>query len=199
METVWKRSIVERFEKEFSALGGEAYVVESTAKAREKLRELITRDSPKKVAISDSELGKRLQVDEVLNEIGVTPVSISSGSNLRKALSESDVGITGVSLALADTGTLVIKTDNEFDRLVSALPYTHIALLSNRQILETADSAINKLSELCMGTSKGATGVVSFITGTSRTADIEQVLVKGVHGPNKLCAIVLVENWEAEN
>jgi len=175
------------------------HVVESIAQAREKLRELITRNSPKKVAISQSELGKRFQVDEILNEIGVASVLISSGSKLRKELSESDIGLTGVSLALADTGTLVIKTDNEFDRLVSALPYTHIALLSNRQIFETADSAVSKMFELCMGTSEEATGVVSFITGTSRTADIEQVLVKGVHGPNKLHAVLLIENQEARD
>ncbi len=115
-------------------------------------------------------------------------------SELRNSFIDADMGITGANVAIADTGTLVIVSNEGNGRLVSTLPPVHVAILGVEKIVPTLDDASAVLKVL----SKSATGqkmtsYVSFITGPSRTADIELSLTIGVHGPGEL-HIVLLDN-----
>lgn len=114
--------------------------------------------------------------------------------HIRKAFLEADIGITGANIAIADTGTLVIVSNEGNARLVSSLPDVHIALVGYEKLLPTIDeaAAVIKLLPRC-GTGQKITTYVSFITGPSRTSDIEKTLTLGCHGPKEL-HIIFVDN-----
>jgi L-lactate dehydrogenase complex protein LldG len=99
-------------------------------------------------------------------------------------------GITGVDYALADTGTLILFSGNSGGRGLSLAPPVHIALLPIERILPTLDDFLEQfVSEEAWLTLGSA---VIFISGASRTADIELNLVHGAHGPKELHVISLV-------
>ena len=113
---------------------------------------------------------------------------------LRQYFIEADLGISGANMALAETGSLVIVTNEGNGRLVTTLPPVHLAFVGYEKIIPgLRDSAVVlQLLSRSAGGSK-MTAYVSYITGPSRTMDIEKTLVRGVHGPEEV-HIVLVDN-----
>jgi L-lactate dehydrogenase complex protein LldG len=107
---------------------------------------------------------------------------------LRKANAQDGVGITGCFCALAETGTLLQLSASRRPASTSLVPDTHIAILPASRIVATMEDAWELLRREC-GTLPRAT---NFISGPSRTADIEQTLVLGAHGPCRV-HIVLVQ------
>jgi L-lactate dehydrogenase complex protein LldG len=101
----------------------------------------------------------------------------------REAAAESRVGISEMEWALADTGTVVQDATDPALRLVSTLPEIHVALLPADRILPGLADVLPKLDP-------GGAPYISFITGPSRTADIERVLTIGAHGPVRLVVVV---------
>ncbi|MEA1968806.1 MAG: lactate utilization protein [Thermodesulfobacteriota bacterium] len=110
-------------------------------------------------------------------------------SDLRKYPGGMDMGFTIADFGIAETGTLVINSDNEDTRLATMLSEVHVALLKESNIRTTALDMAEELKEL---TAKPSS-YTAFITGASRTADIERVLALGVHGPLELHIILLGE------
>lgn len=120
-------------------------------------------------------------------------------ARLRQAFIDADVGISGANIAIADTGTLVIVSNEGNGRLVTTLPPVHIAVLGIEKIVPAMEDATAILQVLPRsGTGQKITSYVSFMTGPSRSADIELTLTTGVHGPKEQ-HIVLLDNgrWAA--
>ena len=117
---------------------------------------------------------------------------------LRQSFIEADMGVTGANVAIAESGTIVIVSNEGNARLVSTLPPVHVAVLGIEKIMPTMDDATAVLKVLSKsGTGQQATTYVSFITGPSRTADIELSLTIGVHGPKEV-HIILLDNGRTE-
>ena len=95
--------------------------------------------------------------------------------------------VTPVSWGLADTGTLVLQSADEDVRLATMLADTHVACLLASQIKPDTESIQSELDHILK--TEPAT-YVAFITGPSRTADIERVLAIGVHGPQELHILI---------
>jgi iron-sulfur cluster protein len=113
-------------------------------------------------------------------------------SKLRKYFLDADVGISGANFAVAESGTLVIVSNEGNARLVTSLPPVHIALVTVEKFVDTLEQATTLTKALVLASSGlKLTAYVSFITGTSRTTDIEKELVMGVHGPKELHIIIL--------
>lgn len=111
---------------------------------------------------------------------------------LRKIFTEADIGISGVNLAVAESGTLVIISNEGNARLVTSLPPIHIALVTTEKFVETLEQAVTLIKALTVASAgMKLTSYVSFITGPSRTTDIEKELVIGSHGPQELHVIIL--------
>ena len=106
----------------------------------------------------------------------------------REYSAASKVGISQVDWAIAGTGTLVQDATGVEKRLVSTLPPIHVALIGADRILEDMGGVLERLRPEQLD-------CISFITGPSRTADIERVLTIGVHGPGRLI-IVVVDQFE---
>src|SRR5436190_11592664 len=127
----------------------------------------------------------------LLRECGVTALpSVRSGitdrEELRALCATAAVGITSADYCLADTGTLVMISSREEARLISLLPPIHIAVVSRDRML----SGLDELLTLVPLPSERSSSMV-MITGPSRTADIEQILVRGVHGPGEIHVVFL--------
>ena len=97
-------------------------------------------------------------------------------------------GVTGCNHALAETGTVVIDSTAELVRLTSTLPERHFVVLDPATILLGQQEAGEALSAL---QHQQPADYLSYITGPSRTADIERVLTIGVHGPCELYILLL--------
>lgn len=120
---------------------------------------------------------------------GPAPTPDAAGPEVHKALAaRAVVGLTGVDLAAVETGTLILKTAPGRGRLVSLLPPVHLALLRPAQLLPSVAECFRQLA--AEGTLPSS---VVLITGPSRSADIENDLSIGVHGPASVHVVLLPE------
>jgi L-lactate utilization protein LutC len=116
---------------------------------------------------------------------GVT-TGITDLAALRESAATVDIGITSADYALGDTGTLVMLSSPAEARLISLLPFHHVAIVPANRILTGLDELFTILPNPAQQTSS-----MVLITGPSRTADIELVLVRGVHGPGQITVVVV--------
>lgn len=126
-----------------------------------------------------------------LRECGIAELpgvrsGITDRAELRELCATLDVGITSADYALADTGSLVMFSSPEEARMISLLPPAHIAVVARDRIL----TGLDELFSLEPLPAERSSSMV-LITGPSRTADIEQILVRGVHGPGELHVVVV--------
>lgn len=104
---------------------------------------------------------------------------------------QADVGITWVDYAIGYTGTVALFNGPATGRSVSLLPPTHIAVMRQSDIVPTMSTVMRDLLARCgQGNLPSA---VDFITGPSRTSDIEMDLSIGVHGPVRIWTVVIAD------
>lgn len=108
----------------------------------------------------------------------------------REEMASGQIGITGVDAAIAETGTLVLLSGRGRPRSTSLLPETHIAVFDRSRLVESLEQVGLLLEAWHLAPARSMSGaVINFITGPSRTADIELTLTRGVHGPKDVHAI----------
>jgi L-lactate dehydrogenase complex protein LldG len=160
-------------------IGGKVEAIADRTALRARLAELLSAASVRTVALSDAPgLGELLPA-------GVTAVAAGAG---REALFAADAGLTMAQLGIAETGTVVLASADEQHRLASLLPERHYVVLPRSRLCGTLAAAL-ALLQAADGAPRSRT--ITFVTGPSRTADIELVLVVGVHGPKELCVLLL--------
>lgn len=170
---------VKSFCAALEALAGQTTIAGSLEEARAAVAALI---AGKTAVASNAPL---------LSEASITSLDgVRSGildrDELRNACAAADAGITSADYALADTGSIVLLSSREEARLVSLLPPCHIAVVPRSRILANLDELFSLVP---LPSQRSSSMVV--ITGPSRTADIEQILVRGVHGPGQVHAIIV--------
>ena len=114
---------------------------------------------------------------------------LKGDENITKA-EQANVGITISEITLAESGTVVLFSDENKGRTVSFLPATYIALIPKSTIVARMTQAAQKMRDIHQKTGHVAS-CINFITGPSNSADIELNLVVGVHGPVKATYIVI--------
>lgn len=193
-------SLVERFRTEFSLVSGEMAVCTDSESVIDTIRDLIQSSNFATVAISQHPLCRRLQLEEKLKAelpqihfVNETMDSESSfeRSQLRERLSRVELSVTGTEYLIADIGTIVTLSNPQASREISLLPAAHLVLATPDQIYPNMAELFREIHEKHGDTLPGS--ALTLITGPSRTADIEKVLIKGVHGPTRLLAIILDE------
>lgn len=137
------------------------------------------------------------KINELIREIGAQSVSFWNMNPLKSLeftsetdLATVDIGITGADFAIAETGTLVLLSGPKQPRLTSLLPPVHIAILKRENIVANIHVLFERLGEFYESCDK-LCSCISFITGPSRTADIELNLTLGVHGPGRAIVIIV--------
>ena len=108
---------------------------------------------------------------------------------LREKAIHTEIGLTGVDYAIAETGTCVLIPRKGVSRLVSLLPPVHIAVVERGQVLPSLDEIFTLRRDAFNDGNLGS--YMNFISGPSRSADIEYTLVTGVHGPGEVYMVLI--------
>jgi L-lactate dehydrogenase complex protein LldG len=106
----------------------------------------------------------------------------------KDALEASDAGLTECELLVAQTGSVCVTGPSSGGRVLSVLPPHHIVIARRSQILTDLTEAYATLAAKYRD---NYPSMISFITGPSRTGDIERILVLGAHGPKRLTILLL--------
>ena len=106
----------------------------------------------------------------------------------KRALEACDAGITACEALVSQTGSLLVSSATGGGRGLSILPHVHVVVAMLDQIVPTLGDALHQAKERHAGR---LPSMLSFITGPSRTGDIERILVLGAHGPKELFVILV--------
>jgi L-lactate dehydrogenase complex protein LldG len=187
--------VFEEFTREAKAIGAQLFPANSSGQAMEIVIDLLRKaaegTSRGILAWDDSQLPVP-GLDSAIRAAGFERLdpSVPDDPKARLArLSElggACAGLTGAQGGLADSGTLALLSGPARPRLASLLPPIHIALLSRKLIYPSMADFMAAHSEHV-----SRAGNLVFITGPSRTADIELTLTLGVHGPRELYIIIV--------
>jgi L-lactate dehydrogenase complex protein LldG len=100
----------------------------------------------------------------------------------RTRVDDYDFGLTSASGAIAETGTIILTDGGTSSRLAALAPWVHVAVLSREQIYADISAAVAALPY---------DPNIIWVTGPSKTADVEGILIEGVHGPGVQVALLL--------
>lgn len=188
-----REKMIESFRRELEPLGGTSYRAHNDEEAIEIVLQILRQaDTQELITWTDEEiavrgLGEALKLNRYTRMCVDVP---TDGEGRRKKLDElgrAGAGITGAMAGLADTGSLALTSSASRPRLASLLPPIHIAVLRTSKLFPSMASFFAANPEI----TRDASNLV-FVTGPSRTADIELTLQRGVHGP-KFVHVVLVD------
>lgn len=169
---------IDRLIAEINALSGIAQRLDS-AQVKQALRELVDKEKIKQATLWSTEELARLRVADHLRDLDV---EIISGNADQHTMAQCDLGVTEVDFALPETGTLGLLASAIKPRAVSLLPRVHLAIVRPENLRADLHQVFEEAKRH---------NYLIFITGPSRTADIELTVALGVHGPKVLYAWVL--------
>lgn len=188
-------------EAELNSLGCNTYRTETLSGLTETLRSILDQAEAQSVVLSRNPILGQLQIGRMVEGWGRRvvewPASTAQqpeGSPFNDECFAAGAGITGVDFALAETGSLVLTSFTEGSQLASLAPPVHIALYRRSQIRASLDEVLQNLPLSQDPSRPSPARSAVFVTGTSRTADIEQILIRGVHGPRAVHAILVEDS-----
>jgi L-lactate dehydrogenase complex protein LldG len=169
--------LVERFQRKAESLASTVVKVADTAQVPAAVAAYLAQGTLGNTAVVTPELAGLAWAESDL--------SVRAG----RAVDADQVGISGCFCAVAETGTLMLLSGPDTPATVSLLPETHIAVVPTSRIVATMEDAFALLRAECGAVPRA----INFISGPSRTGDIEQTIVLGAHGPCRV-HIVLVQS-----
>lgn len=190
MPTFDPAELVDQFQQELEAVSGQFHMVQSADEALRVIGEIFEEhEAQRYIGWDDQVLPINGVHDYLHNQRYIRlatklPHAVEDRTKAQAALAEASIGITGAQGGLADTGSIVVTTGAGQGRMASLLPMVHIALLTVDQLHPTMAHFVQANPDIHQTVSN-----VTIITGPSRTADIEQTLTLGVHGPGLLHVI----------
>jgi L-lactate dehydrogenase complex protein LldG len=204
-------ALIAQLLQELEAVGGTAVHVHAASEAVAYITHLAQQKDAHLVVRWQSDLLEALEVDAALQQQGIavytTTLSPDAASGevssaaalatrrqeLRDLLARADLGLSGVDYVIAETGTLVLIAQAGQMRGVSLLPPVHVAVARTSQVIATLADYLLLVQAAGADPQQQLTSCVSFVTGPSRTGDIELKLTVGVHGPGELHLVLLDE------
>ncbi len=166
-------------------VGAKVYRAEQAEEARAIILNILKENAVQEVVSVESPIATQLGLKAAITEAGYQ----LSYHNLKEKSLSAQVGISDADYAVAEIGSLCMKDCTDIkQRLVSTLPTAHIALVKANNLVPNLITCMQRIQA-----EYGAEvpGYISFITGPSRTADIERVLTIGVHGPKQLFIVIV--------
>jgi L-lactate utilization protein LutC len=189
---------IKRFCEELRSAGGNPHVVANQEAAWGAIRKVIDGTRARKILLGRGGMIDRLDLGDRLRREGLTVTATDSfthsdeeGSNStrRDAFFAADVGISNVEHLVAETGSVVVTTGPDEPRSLSLLPPVHIAIADRGQLVADLFDLFDLFSPVDCA-AKRLPSCMTFITGPSKTGDIELRLVTGVHGPGEVHVII---------
>jgi L-lactate dehydrogenase complex protein LldG len=183
-----RSDLVSQFEEELTAIGGRVRRARDAAHASEALRAELDEWKPRAIVTWARSEFADWGISWLWNEREARAFGdpgLADEAALRAAVFGADIGVTTVEAAVAATGSLVLSAAPTRPRSVSLVPTVHVALVKRSQIVPRMGVALATRDPRQMPSA------VHFVSGPSRTSDIENDLTIGVHGPAALVAIVV--------
>jgi L-lactate dehydrogenase complex protein LldG len=174
------------FEERAKMVSAEVSRVATAVDARAALLRLVEAAHVKKAVVVESPLQITAGVTEALRSRGIEVYT--EPEEIAAQADTADIGISGVEFGVAETGSVFQEGAAIATRLVTILPPLHVVFLPSANIVPGITEAFEIIAR---GFDRGYVG---FITGPSRTADIERVLTIGVHGPGRFAIIAVDED-----
>ncbi len=178
------KTMTDRFVAELSAVQGECVRCQSIDMAREKLQAMLEELGATTLAAAD-----RPAVEELVGPLGEM-VQWPSDDWTPESMGQLPVSVVSAEYLLADTGTSMVTCETAQQRLLCYIPPVCVVLAKADQLREHLPAAWQEIRT--RAAEPDLRGEFVFITGPSRTADIEKILILGVHGPKRLI-VLLVE------
>ena len=183
-------TLADVFARKFTSLSGIIHRVPDEAAAAEALGAIVAGIQAERVAMAG--LTPSLQ-EAFVHTCGEQGASVMvppyDPTGLPHAVDACAIGVTEAAFTIAETGTLVEVSTNDAVRLVSSLPRTHVGIVRASTLVPTLREAAPRMRPYFEDNGGGV--VLSFISGPSRTGDIELKLTLGVHGPETAHAILI--------
>ncbi|MGD2217632.1 MAG: lactate utilization protein [Gemmatimonadales bacterium] len=199
-----RRSLAEAFGAKLEAISGSYDILEDTAAAFQRLAQLVKEwsaedgtetDAPPAIEVL-SWAPRALPIENLrglLEESGIAlfvPEDLYDESTRVRA-ARATIGLTGADAAFASTGSIVVASGRGKSRAASLLPLRHLALVPMSRIHPTFEAWLHALRrDQVLGSYLRVSGQIVFITGPSKSADIELNLTLGVHGPREFHALI---------
>lgn len=200
--------LVATFEAEFAKVSGSPHRASTVAELEGILRAILQEAQATSAVLTRNPLLSQLGLQARLHAWGKSAVfwpsrpagavETSEEMAYRNQCFSAGVGISGVDFVLAETGSLVLSSPTEGSQLASLSPPVHVALYRREQVLAILDEVLERHSLSGNPDARGVGRSTVFITGPSRTADIEQILIRGVHGPKNVHAVLVEESCLAD-
>ena len=184
-DEITREALVEQYIGEAVKVSTNVYEARNDEDVRSFLSNLIEEKGAKLFSIWDTDYFKGIGLKKLLRDNGLKTVTAKSKNRIAKA----DIGITGADYIIADTGTLVLLTDAKKPRSFSLLPPVHLAIVNKNNFVFDINVLFAILKHR-LDTDLEIPSCMTFITGPSRTADIELNLTLGVHGPKELYVLI---------
>lgn len=182
----------EKFRDELEKLGGRVSLYPTLEALHAGLNDVLRELSPTAVGTWGSAFLEEFLLQEALASHTLLPWQPGHQEDLVARTATLDVGITGCDYAVADTGSVVLSATAEQGRSVSLLPSIHIVLIKQSQIRTRSGEVFADLANRFPDRTAQPSSI-NFITGPSRSSDIENDLSIGVHGPAAVLALVLLD------
>jgi L-lactate dehydrogenase complex protein LldG len=173
---------IELFAKISEGLKTEFHRVPTIEAAREVLAKLAAESGWKKIGSHSHH-----DTDALLQGIGLPVVRTEKGYAIDD-LESCDAGVTGCEVLVAQTGGIMVSVESAGGRALSVLPPHHIVIARTSQMVPDLTAAFGHVKRKY---GKAFPSFMGFITGPSRTGDIERILVLGAHGPKRLTVLLV--------
>lgn len=183
-------SVLTQFQQKYESLAGVVHLVAGVEEAADVVAALLGEAKARRVALGAFSEPLREALAERCAALGLAVVQPPYASaDLPGAIDAAQAGVSPAEFAIAETGTLVEFATDDALRLVSTLPRVHVGILRAADLVATLRDAVGRVRTFFEQQPKHA--AVSFISGPSRTGDIEMRLTLGVHGPETTHAVVI--------
>lgn len=179
---------IELFMKNWQAMGGDAKRFATKEELVEHMKGIVTSMSARNLIRANHPFLEELGVDAALEGVDMTVWKKDSPVDLLEKAAGADIGITVVDFAIAHTGTVVVTSGPDKGRSLSLLPTAFMAIIRTEDIRTRMGEV---MTEIHKWNGYGMPAGIHFITGPSRSADIENDLTIGVHGPGIVFAFIL--------
>ncbi len=198
-----KETLIHTFETELRLVGGIPHRVANPIQLDDVLKTILGTEKAINAVLSANPILTKAYIINTLMELcrHVTTWEKEAGDHPpedhSRACFEAQVGFSGVDFVLAETGTLVVSSRTEGSQLTSLAPPIHVAFYRPSQVVAELEQVLDGLAGRKSGPDDRIKGhSVVFITGPSRTGDIELTLTLGVHGPQQVHAVLIEDTLD---
>jgi len=180
-----------RFVAALRDLRAEPHAVATESITSQTLRSIVDGHHANKIVVENVPSALRSLLADGLRGLSVRFLDEIPPEEIVRTCADADVGVTWAEFAIADDGAVVEVAHDDSARLAASLPIVHVVLLPTERLVRDVGEGMAAAGKLLRESEPGRRPTITFISGPSRTGDIELRLLYGVHGPHSLHVMML--------